>query len=56
MGYGVSGAVCLSRGGLFCEGLERERGFEPPTACLEGRYSTSLSYSQSMVPYSALNR
>ena len=34
----------------FGEGLERETGFEPATACLEGRYSTSLSYSRSMVP------
>ena len=31
-------------------GLERETGFEPATACLEGRYSTSLSYSRSTVP------
>jgi hypothetical protein len=23
-------------GGWFSEGLERERGFEPPAACLEG--------------------
>ncbi len=29
--------------------LERETGFEPATACLEGRYSTSLSYSRSML-------
>ena len=34
---------------LFSEGLERETGFEPPTACLEGRFSTNLSYSRSMV-------
>jgi hypothetical protein len=33
----------------FCERLERERGFEPPAACLEGRFSTNLSYSRSMV-------
>ncbi len=26
--------------------MERETGFEPATACLEGRYSTSLSYSR----------
>jgi hypothetical protein len=32
------------------EGLEREKGFEPSTTCLEGRYSTSLSYSRSLVP------
>ena len=30
-------------------GLEREKGFEPSTTCLEGRYSTSLSYSRSTV-------
>jgi hypothetical protein len=34
---------------LFSEGLERETGFEPATACLEGRYSTSLSYSRLML-------
>ena len=32
------------------EESERETGFEPATACLEGRYSTSLSYSRSMLP------
>ena len=41
---GLSSGVCSS------EGLERETGFEPATACLEGRYSTSLSYSRSLVP------
>jgi hypothetical protein len=35
--------------------MERERGFEPPAACLEGRYSTSLSYSQSIVPFFVRN-
>jgi hypothetical protein len=39
--------------GWFCEGLERERGFEPPAACLEGRFSTNLSYCRSMVPFCA---
>jgi hypothetical protein len=38
------------------ETLERERGFEPPAACLEGRFSTNLSYSRPMVPCFALNR
>ena len=26
-------------------------GFEPTTACLEGRYSTNLIYFHSMVPF-----
>ncbi len=46
----AGGAVWLSSRGLLREGLERETGFEPSTTCLEGRYSTSLSYSRSLVP------
>jgi hypothetical protein len=41
----------LSSGGWVCEGLERKRGFEPPAACLDGRYSANLSCSHSMVPF-----
>jgi hypothetical protein len=52
---GAGGAVCqppeMAKCPVrvsFCEG-EREKGFEPSTTCLEGRYSTSLSYSRSTV-------
>ena len=35
---------------LECRNMkgERETGFEPATACLEGRYSTRLSYSRTI--------
>ena len=44
----------LSTRGSFCEGLERVRRFVLVTACLEGRFSTNLSYSRSMVPFLGL--
>jgi hypothetical protein len=48
--------VWLSSRGWYCEGLEREKGFEPSTTCLEGRYSTSLSYSRPMLPILAVGQ